>query len=72
MALHWAQYEKAADEGSPNMKAKENLWKMDKQHLIETMQSQPQRTTTRVVTSFNFPDTAPLPFSQSYGLADFL
>ena len=72
MALHWAQYEKAADEGSPNMKAKENLWKMDKQHLIETMQSQPQRTTTRVVTSFGFPDTAPLPFSQSYGLADFL
>jgi len=72
MALHWAQYEKAADEGSPNMKAKENLWKMDKQHLIETMQSQPQRTTTRTVIGSNFPDTAPLPFSQSYGLADFL
>lgn len=72
MALHWAQYEKAADEGSPNMKAKENLWKMDKEHLIETMQSQPQRTTQRDVTASNFPDDAPTPFSQSYGLADFL
>ena len=72
MALHWAQYEKAADEGSPNVRAKENLFKMDKQHLIETMQSQPQRTTQRVVTASNFPDSAPLPFSQSYGLADFL
>lgn len=72
MAMHWAQYEKAADEGSPNMKAKENLWKMDKQHLIETMQSQPQKTTIREVTSSNFEDSALPPFSQTYGVGDLL
>jgi len=72
MALHWAQYEKAAEEDTPNKAAKLKLWEMDKQHLLETMQSQPQRTTQRVVTASDFPDDAPLPFSQSYGLADFL
>jgi len=67
MALHWAQYEKAADEGSPNMKAKESLWKLDKEHLIETMQSQPQRTTTRKLASSNFTDGEIDLYSQTYG-----
>lgn len=72
MALHWAQYEKAADEGSPNIKAKETLWKMDKTHLIETMQSQPQKTTIRQVTSSNFLDQSLPPYSQTYGVGDLL
>lgn len=72
MALHWAQYEKAADEGSPNMKAKENLWKMDKQHLIETMQSQPQRTTIRQVASSDFTENEIDLYSQTYGQKDLL
>lgn len=72
MALHWAQYEKAADEGSPNMKAKENLWKMDKEHLIETMKSQPQRTNVRQVQSSAFDEDEVELYSQTYGQADLL
>ena len=72
MAMHWAQYEKAADEGSPNMKAKENLWKMDKIHLIETMKAQPQKSTIREVTSSRFEDDSLPPYSQTYGVGDLL
>lgn len=72
MAMHWAQYEKAADEGSPNVKAKENLWKMDKEHLIETMKAQPQRTTIREVTSDGFEEETLPPYSQTYGQEELL
>ncbi len=72
MALHWAQYEKAADEGSPNVKAKENLWKMDKAHLIETLKAQPQKTTTRVVTSSDFTENEVDLYSQTYGVKSLL
>lgn len=72
MALHWAQYEKAAEEGSPNAQAKKDLWKMDKEHLIETLKAQPQQATTRQVTGSSFPDSSPLPYSQSWGAADIL
>lgn len=72
MALHWAQYEKAADEGSPNVKAKLALWTMDKDHLIETIKAQPQQVTTRVVVGSEFRDDELLPYSQSLGLGDLL
>jgi len=72
MALHWAQYEKAADEGSSNAKAKENLWKMDKAHLIETLKAQPQKVTQREVTASNFTDNEIHPYSQTYGVGDLL
>lgn len=72
MAMHWAQYEKAAEEGSPNMKAKENLWKMDKQHLIETLKAQPQKTTQRVVVGSSFDENEVDLFSQTYGQSDLL
>jgi len=72
MALHWAQYEKAADEGSPNVRAKENLWKMDKEHLIETLKAQPQQTTIRQVTSSRFEDDVLPPHSQTYGQEELL
>lgn len=72
MALHWAQYEKAADEGAPNAKAKLKLWEMDKQHMIETMKAQPQKTTTRVVTSSDFTEGEVDLYSQTYGVGDLL
>lgn len=72
MALHWAQYEKAADEGSPNMKAKRELWEMDKEHLLETMKAQPQRTTIRAVTSSDFSEESIELYSQTYGQKDLL
>ena len=72
MALHWAQYEKAADEGASNAKAKENLWKMDKQHMLETMQAQPQKTTQRVVTSSDFTENEVDLYSQTYGVKSLL
>jgi len=69
MAMHWAQYEKAADEGAPNMKSKKELWSMDKQHIIETMKAQPQKTTQRVVTSSSFNTDTEL-YSQNLGQKD--
>ena len=67
MAMHWAQYEKAADEGSPSVKAKENLWKMDKAHLIETLKSQPQKTTQRIVLGSTFNENETKLYSQTFG-----
>jgi len=72
MAMHWAQYEKAADEGAPNIKAKENLWKMDKEHLIQTLKAQPQQSTTRVVLGSDFSEDELDPYSQTYGVKDLL
>ena len=45
---------------------------MDKEHLIETMKAQPQKTTTRVVTASNFEDESLRPYSQTYGVEDLL
>lgn len=72
MALHWAQYEKAADEGATNAKAKLKLWEMDKAHIIKTMKAQPQKTTARVVTSSDFTENEVELYSQSYGVSDLL
>lgn len=72
MAMHWAQYEKAADEGSPNKKAKKELYDEDKTDLIQVMQSQPQKTTTRFVTSNDFTDEEIQLYSQTYGQQDLL
>lgn len=72
MALHWAQYEKAADEGSPNAKTKKELWTMDKEMLINTMKAQPQQTTTRTVVSSDFKTDEIRPYSQTYGVSDLL
>jgi hypothetical protein len=72
MAMHWAQYEKAADEGSSNVKAKENIWKMDKEQLIQVLKAQPQKTTTRAVTGSNFTENEVDLYSQTYGVKDLL
>lgn len=72
MALHWAQYEKAAEEGSPNTKTKRELWEMDKTQLIATMKAQPQKTTQRVVTASDFTENEVDLYSQTYGVKDLL
>lgn len=72
MALHWAQYEKAADEGAPNTTAKKDIFKMDKEQLIESLKAQPQQTTIRAVTSSNFSDDEVQLYSQTYGVGDLL
>lgn len=72
MALHWAQYEKAADEGSPNEKAKLKLFEMDKKALIATLRAQPQTTTQRVVVGSDFKENEIELYSQNYGNADLL
>ena len=72
MAMHWAQYEKESDAGSSAAKAKKELWTMDKQQLIEVMQSQPQKSTTREVTSSDFTDEEIDLYSQTYGQKDLL
>lgn len=72
MAMHWAQYEKAADEGSPNAKVKKELWQQDRELMIETLKAQPQKTTQREVTASNFTENELYPFSQTYGVQDLL
>lgn len=72
MAMHWAQYEKAADEGSPNKKAKKELYDEDKVDLIKVMKSQPQKVNQRIVLGSSFDeDQIPL-YSQNYGQAGLL
>lgn len=68
MAMHWAQYEKAADEGSLNRKAKKELWEMDRDLLIQTLKAQPQKTTTRVVIGSDFTEEEVDLYSQTYGV----
>ena len=72
MALHWAQYEKAADEGSATAKEKLVIYKMDKEGLIQTMKAQPQQSTTRRVTSSRFDEGEVELYSQTYGVSDIL
>ncbi len=72
MAMHWAQYEKEADAGSPAAKSKEKLWKMDKELLVETMKSQPQKVNQRVVVGSKFDENEVDLYSQTYGQQDLL
>lgn len=72
MAMHWAQYEKESDAGSSAAKAKKELWTMDKEGLIRVMQSQPQKSTIREVTSSAFDEDETLLYSQNYGQEDLL
>lgn len=72
MAMHWAQYEKELDAGSMAAKGKKELWKMDKEQLIETMKAQPQKTTTREVLGSNFSEGEIDLYSQTYGVKDLL
>ena len=72
MAMHWAQYEKEADAGSNAAKAKMTLWKMDKELLIETMKSQPQKVNKREVLGSNFSEGEIDLYSQTYGVKDLL
>lgn len=67
MAMHWAEYEKESDAGSQSASAKLKLWKMDKEQLIQVMQSQPQKTTIRQVESSAFDEDETLLYSQTYG-----
>jgi len=72
MAMHWAQYEKAADEGSSNVRAKETLFKNDKEQLIEVLKAQPQGSTIRSVTSSDVTEEEIELYSQTYGQKDLL
>lgn len=72
MAMHWAQYEKSADEDAPNKRVKKELYDGDKQDLVRVLQSRGEKSTVRTVSGSSFEDDAPLPFSQSYGVKGLL
>lgn len=71
MAFNWAKFLKLADEGSQNSKDFKDAFFDDKRDLIKTLKAQPQQVNTRKVSSSGFEETT-IPYSQSYGLSDFL
>lgn len=71
LGFNYALWKKLITEGAENAPSQKQAWESDRNDLIRLMQAQPQQSNVRTVISNDYKETF-IPFSQSYGLSDFL
>jgi len=71
LAFNYSLWKKLITEGSDNAAQQKTAWESDRTDLIRVMQAIPRAATIRTVVGNDYKETF-IPFSQSYGLSDFL
>lgn len=71
LGFNYAFWKKLIAEGSENAPSQKTAWESDRTDLVMMLKAAGKRATQREVTAQDFKETF-IPFSQSYGLSDFL
>lgn len=71
LAFNYAFWKKLISEGSENAAQQKLAWESDRDDLIKMLRASPKQATTRSLVGNDYKETF-IPFSQSYGLSEFL